>query len=262
MALVPSTCQAHPGGMSHTSQQAPPARTRTDRPNPTVHDDALVDEPNVDDVAGVRLRITNRLPSEHIDGAWWPCSTDLVAELPALLSTLTHRLGQVVMVGYVRNGWTNTPPEVEIAGQTIELLAFDSAEPASVILVGQDGHHLTLRVISPQTCDRDAQQALAAVPERSSAGTGTAAAAARSLAEVAGKLAGHEGRQDERRNAEIMRWCEEAAAHFDTARIQTFVPILVEHIVRNRMYQTADVRSVQPDGGASDRAGDGSPRMP
>ncbi|WGI30482.1 DUF5994 family protein [Mycolicibacterium aubagnense] len=248
--------------MSQTSQQAPPARTRTDRPNPTVHDDALVGEPNVDDVAGVRVRITNRLPSEHIDGAWWPCSTDLVAELPALLSTLTHRLGQVVMVGYVRNGWTHTPPEAEIAGQTIELLAFDSAEPASVILVGQDGHHLTLRVISPQTRERDAQQALAAVPERSCAGTGTAAAAARSLAEVAGKLADHEGRQDDRRNAEIMRWCEEAAAHFDAARIQTYVPILVEHIVRNRMYQTPDASSSQPGVDSDDHPGADSLRMP
>jgi Family of unknown function (DUF5994) len=203
---------------------------------------ALVSETNPDNAAGRRLRITNRLPSEHIDGAWWPCSTDLVAELPALLSTLTQRLGQVVMVGYVRNGWTHTPPEVEIAGQTIELLAFDSAEPASVILVGHDGHHLTLRVISPQTSEPDAQQALSAVPERSCAGTGTAVAAARSLAEVADKLARHEGRDDDRRNAEIMRWCEDAAAQFDEARIQTFVPILVEHIVRNKMQQTRDAQ--------------------
>lgn len=219
--------------MPQTRQEAPPAT-------------AGPDQRNVDDIADLRLRITNRLPSEHIDGAWWPCSTDLVAELPALLSTLTQRLGQIVMVGYVRNGWTHTPPEVEIAGQTIELLAFDSAEPASVILVGHDGRHLTLRVISPQTRERDAQQALAAVPARSCAGTGTAAAVARSLAEVADKLARHEGRHDARRNAEIMRWCEDAAAQFDEARIQSFVPILVEHIVRNKMYQTRDARSPQP----------------
>ncbi len=248
MALVPSTWLAHPGGMSQTSQQAPPA---------TMAPDQL----NVDDVAGLRLRITNRLPSEHIDGAWWPCSTDLVAELPALLATLSRRLGQVVMVGYVRNGWTDTPPEVEIAGQTIELLAFDSAEPASVILVGHDGHHLTLRVISPQTGERDAQQALAAVPERSRAGTGTAAAAARSVADVADKLARHEGRHDARRKAEIMRWCEDAAVQFDEARIQSFVPILVEHIVRNKMYQSRDARSSQPAVDSNDRAGDG-PRLP
>lgn len=233
MALVPSAYLAQAGGMPQTSQEAPPAT-------------ADPDQPYVDDIADLRLRITNRVPSEHLDGAWWPCSTDLVAELPALVSTLTQRLGQVVMVGYVRNGWTHTPPEIEIAGQKVELLGFDSAEPASVILVGHDGHHLTLRVISPQTCERDAQQALAAVPKRSCAGTGTAAAAARSLAEVADKLARHEGRQDARRNAEIMRWCEDAAAQFDGARIQSFVPILVEHIVRNKMGKIRDARSPQP----------------
>jgi hypothetical protein len=150
----------------------------------------------------------------------------LVTELPALLAALSERLGQVVMVGYLRTGWTDTPPEIDIAGQTIELLGFDSAEPASVILIGHDGHHLTLRVIPPQTSEQGARQVLDAVPERGSGATGRGkgAAAARSLAGVADKLARHEGRGDDQRNAEIMRWCEEAAAQFDEARIQTFGP--------------------------------------
>jgi hypothetical protein len=183
----------------------------------------------------------------------------LVTELPALLSTLSQRLGQVVMVGYVRNGWTNTPPEVNIAGQPIELLGFDSAEPASVILFGRDGHHLTLNVIAPGTSEQGAQEVLDAVPERGATGRGKAAAA-RSLADVADKLARHEGLDDDRRNAEIMGWCEDAAAQFDEARIQTFVPILVEHIVRNQMYQTraaspttSDPHSAQHGGGVTAR---------
>ena len=55
---------------------------------------------------------------------------------------------------------------------------------------------------------------------------------------MAQKLAEHEGRDDEQRTAEITRWCEEAAQQFETARIQSFVPILVEHVVHNRMFQT------------------------
>lgn len=206
-----------------------------------MQDDVVVGGPMVDDDSGRRVGVTNRLPSEHIDGAWWPRSTNLVTELPALLSTLAERLGHVVMVGYLRNGWTNTPPEITIAGQTIELLGFDSAEPASVILIGNDGHHLTLSVIAPGTSEQGARQALDAVPERGSGATGRgrAAAVARSLADVADKLARHEGRDDDQRSAEIMRWCEEAAAQFDEARIQTFVPILVEHIVSNRMRQVS-----------------------
>ena len=137
-----------------------------------MQNDVVVGESVVDDESARRVRVTNRLPSEHLDGAWWPSSTNLVSELPALLSTLAERLGRVVMVGYLRNGWTNTPPEIDIAGQTIELLGFDSAEPASVILIGNDGHHLTLRVIAPETSEQDARQALDAVPERGSGASG------------------------------------------------------------------------------------------
>ena len=61
---------------------------------------------------------------------------------------------------------------------------------------------------------------------------------ARSVAEVADKLARHEGIDDDRRTAQIKDWCEEAAKQFVTAPVQTFVPILVEHIVRNRIIES------------------------
>jgi hypothetical protein len=40
-----------------------------------------------------------RSASEHIDGAWWPRSAQLVDELPDLVASLSDRLGQVAMVG-------------------------------------------------------------------------------------------------------------------------------------------------------------------
>jgi hypothetical protein len=61
---------------------------------------------------------------------------------------------------------------------------------------------------------------------------------ARSVADVADKLARHEGLGDEQRTAQIRRWSEEAAEQFVDAPVQTFVPILVEHIVRNRMMES------------------------
>jgi hypothetical protein len=101
-----------------------------------------------------------RSASEHIDGAWWPRSTHLVDELPDLAASLSDRLGRVVMVGYRHNGWDETPPLAEIAGQTIEFLGFSSDEPASVILIGEDGRHITLHVIRPDTVGEVARQAL------------------------------------------------------------------------------------------------------
>lgn len=178
--------------------------------------------------------------SEHIDGAWWPRSTRLVDELPDLVASLSDRLGRIVMVGYRRHGWDETPPVAEIAGHTIELLGFISDEPPSVILIGEDGRHITLRVIRPDTGEEVARRALreAGIPADTGVAPASRSAVARSVADVADKLALHEGLGDERRTAQIKRWCEQAAQQFVDAPVQTFVPILVEHIVRNRMMES------------------------
>ena len=181
-----------------------------------------------------------RSVSEHIDGAWWPRSQHLVDELPDLVASVSDRLGRVVMVGYRRNGWDETPPLAEIAGHTVELLGFASDEPASVILIGEDGGHLTLHVIRPDASEEVARKALDEARGSANAvdAPPNAPAVARSVAEVADKLARHEGSDDEQRTAQIRRWCEEAAQQFVAAPVQAFVPILVEHIVRNRMMES------------------------
>ena len=143
------------------------------------------------------------------------------------------------MVGYHLNAWTEAPPHVQIAGRTVQLQGFTSDEPASVILIGQDGRRITLLVIAPQASAQLAREKLHAVSEP--AGDGSSAnnkaerVTARSVTEVAAQLARHEGRGDTQRASEIARWCEEAAEQFVDAPIQAFVPILVHHIVRNRM---------------------------
>ena len=179
-----------------------------------------------------------RSASEHIDGAWWPQSSNLVDELPDLVTSLTDRLGRVVMVGYRRNGWQETPPLVEIAGQTIELLGFTCDEPASVILIGEDGRHVTLQVIRPDVSDEVARQTLAAARMPADAAPASPSTVARSLADVADKLTKHEGLDDEHQIAQIRQWSEEAAQQFVDAPVQAFVPVLVEHIVRNRMMES------------------------
>lgn len=57
-----------------------------------------------------RLRLKPKAPqSGYVDGAWWPHSADLAAELPDLLSALSVRLGPIGRVIYNSNEWP-TPP--------------------------------------------------------------------------------------------------------------------------------------------------------
>ncbi len=192
-----------------------------------------------------RFRITaSRALSEHVDGAWWPRSKDLTTELPELLGAVHTQIGPVVLVAYPNDGWSGTPPEVSYGtGHCVRLLGFESAEPSSLILIGEGGHHVTLQLIAPETDEERARQTLDAVPVRPVTTDRRSAAAARSLAEVAKKLAEHEGSNDPNREARILDWCEAASTQFDDARIQTFVPILVEHIVNNRLHQERHARS-------------------
>ena len=66
------------------------------------------------------------------------------------------------------------------------------------------------------------------------------------IAGVAEKLALREGRHDTARDMEIMRWCREAATRFADARIQAFVPVLVERIVGDRIRRDRIGRGCAP----------------
>jgi hypothetical protein len=203
-------------------------------------DDPQVKPPVVDTASEPRLQLKPAPPaSVYLDGVWWPRSTRLAIELPGLVARLSDRLGQVTMVGYHLDAWPETPPQVEIAGATVQLQGFTSNEPASVIVFGRDGHYVTLLVVPSDVSDDVARQELdaAAQPTQGAVAVNGEAgrATAQALTEVAAQLACHEGRGDVQRTAEITRWCEEAAQQFSSAPIQAFVPILVEHIVRNRM---------------------------
>jgi hypothetical protein len=205
---------------------------QTGEGSPAVTGDPPVSRSIADAVSEPRLTLRPEAPiSAHLDGARWPQSTQLATELPGLVPKLSHRLGQVNLVGYHLDAWTETPSEIEVAGQTIELVGVTSDEPNSVVVVAK-GHHIALLVIPPDTREQVAQQELAEASRRAESATAVNQAV---VTELAAKLARHEGISDPQRLDEIRRWCEEAAEQFVDAPVQVFVPILIENIVRSRM---------------------------
>jgi hypothetical protein len=190
----------------------------------------------------LRLQLAPNLTgTEHVDGAWWPQSNRLTDELPRLITELSDRMGQLRIVGYHCSAWPQTPAQTHIDGQEIELVGFTGDQPASIILIGRDGRHVALSVIPPDTDPENAHRRLEETARCQPGTVGSHPTSVRNLTEVADKLAEHEG-GDQQRTAEITRWVDEAAAEFIDAPIQTFVPILVEHVVRNRIFATRQSR--------------------
>ena len=192
----------------------------------------------------LRLQVDlNSSVEPYLDGAWWPRSTDLPTELPALVAELSAHLGAIALVGYHRNAWDAAPDRLDLAGHPVHLVGFGSPNPPTLIVIADTGRHVTLRVVAPETDSASAAQAMTAAThhavEQHTGGPANNANATetRSLDELAARLSRLPGNTDPEQAALIYRWVEEAAHQFNDARVQVFVPILVEHIVRGRLYK-------------------------
>jgi hypothetical protein len=129
------------------------------RPVPT----APRTDPTLD--AGQRPRLelkpASRTATGHVDGAWWPRSRDLRAELPALLEVLAARLGRIERVNYPLADWTEPARRTVVAGALVHLSGYRS-QPAGTLDVVTASGRTTLLVVPPETDPGLAQRALAA----------------------------------------------------------------------------------------------------
>lgn len=113
-----------------------------------------------------RLRLRPKAPATgYADGAWWPRSEDLAAELPDLLLVVSARLGSIMRVIYNFGDWAKAPTELEMAGIPVEL----GGRVDTIQVVGAN-HNLVLLVVPPGTELDQAHDAMmsAANPEDSS----------------------------------------------------------------------------------------------
>jgi Family of unknown function (DUF5994) len=98
-----------------------------------------------------RLRLKRKAPrSGYVDGAWWPHSTDLSAELPDLLAVLSIRLGPIGRVIYGLNEWETAPAKLAIGGRTVRLDGYRLQPAHTVEVLGFNGTKIVLLTVSPQ----------------------------------------------------------------------------------------------------------------
>jgi hypothetical protein len=115
----------------------------------------------------LRLKLKPKAPtSGYVDGAWWPRSRDLSAELPALLAVLAVRLGRTVRVSYNLTAWDAAPRRVTVDGRQVRLGGFHFQHSHTVDVIGPTGPRITLLVLPPETRQETAHQVLMTAARR------------------------------------------------------------------------------------------------
>ena len=118
-----------------------------------------------------RLRLKPKAPqSGYVDGAWWPHSEDLAAELPDLVSVLSVRLGPIGRVIYNLNEWAKPPAKFATGGRTVRLDGYRLQPVNTVEVLGLNHNRIVLLVVAPHA-DPDQAHAImmtAAGPDNAS----------------------------------------------------------------------------------------------
>lgn len=112
--------------------------------------------------------------SARIDGAWWPYSRDLAAELPALTHELDVRWDRITRVTVNPTYWPVIPHKVQVNGHVVKVGWFkEEQDPHQLMLLSYRLGRWDLLVIPPQTPPATAAWLLSAAadPLRTSTGS-------------------------------------------------------------------------------------------
>ncbi|WP_405496520.1 DUF5994 family protein [Streptomyces sp. NBC_00096] len=150
-----------------------------------------------------RLSLTPKTAlAGQLDGAWWPRSRDLTAELPALVAALAEPWGRITRVTVNPTRWPVIPHTVPVVGHTVHVGWFTEQDPDKLILLSYTVGRWDLLVVPPETGPAAAARLLAAASVPGSVLTAGALIAAEAVI----------GRLPELRNREDA-WESEGGAH-------------------------------------------------
>ncbi|WP_344531412.1 DUF5994 family protein [Streptomyces albiaxialis] len=108
----------------------------------------------------------SREPGE-LDGAWWPRTRDLTAELSALTDVLDPLGGRITRIALNQHCWPVIPRKLFINGYVVKVGWFYSEpDPHRILLLSSTAGRWDLLVIPPETGIPSAARLLAAASVR------------------------------------------------------------------------------------------------
>ena len=110
-----------------------------------------------------RVSITTTPGTAATDGAWWPRTTDLALEVPALALAINTLLRtRIARLGYTLDRWAPAPHRLATVGGTTKLGWFEHSRYAGRVTLRLANYaYLVLTVIPPKTDARLAEAMLA-----------------------------------------------------------------------------------------------------
>ncbi|MHC5259334.1 DUF5994 family protein [Streptomyces sp. UC4497] len=110
-------------------------------------------------------RVALKSPTGHglLDGAWWPRSRDLAAELPGLVDVLDPLWGRITRVAVNPMLWPVVPRKVTLHERVLKVGWFTpELDPHKLLLLSYGTGRFDLLVIPPETDDASAERLMAA----------------------------------------------------------------------------------------------------
>ncbi|WP_409470628.1 DUF5994 family protein [Streptomyces sp. HC307] len=106
-----------------------------------------------------------RLETTHdrrgvLDGAWWPRSRDIAAELPVLIAALAEYLGPVTRVGLDAGAWEGLPTRLVIDDRVVHIDSFPVGDDTVLVTRGEQDL-FSLLVVPPHATPDAARAAMA-----------------------------------------------------------------------------------------------------
>ncbi|WP_151478001.1 DUF5994 family protein [Streptomyces albicerus] len=101
-----------------------------------------------------------------LDGAWWPRTRDLGAELPSLTAVLDPLWGRITKVAVNPAHWPTVPRKVPVDGHVVKVGSFlAEQDPHQLLLLSYRVGRWDLLVIPPQTTPVSAAWLMAAASD-------------------------------------------------------------------------------------------------
>lgn len=117
-----------------------------------------------DSATRVAYRVSRPGSDPSLHGVWWPRSSDLGAELPAVIESLDRRGFMTEWVSFSRKTWDGVGQQLTIAGRVIRMAAYRAIDPNMVSLSGRDGRaRIDLLVVPPDSSPTTAARAFSRV---------------------------------------------------------------------------------------------------